>query len=256
MPIFRKDGKIIYFAHVPKAGGTSISAFLRTYADCEAFSDLGNLRKVWGAPLPMQSRTRRWHATSPQHIDAESLGALFPVNFFDYSFAIVRHPEDRILSEYKWRKGRGRMMSLLPFSEWLRLNLAATIENPYVYDGHLRPQIEFIPPGAMIFRLETDMDDCLEWIGQAIGVKPSVGLGHHLNRSQSRDIRLSSSDRALINRFYGEDYTFLGYEPRSSSDLKDFSYSRRSFLNLASLYGAFSQSGPAAYFGYRPRRQV
>lgn len=206
MPIFRIRNKLIYYAHVPKAGGSSVADF---------FHDIG-ARSAFAFGEQWRQRPRdRWSSTSPQHIDAKSLSELFQNSFFDACFTVVRHPEDRIISEYKFRAGRSKIHAALPFSDWLHIVMAASQANPFVFDGHIRPQTDFIPDNCKIFKLEEGLDKINEWLSGVVDIElPSTGFTHHSNKSQNINITPDNQSRWLINDFYSSDFKQLDYKVR------------------------------------------
>jgi len=149
MPIYRIANRLVLFVHVPKCGGSSVERWLGGEAQAEAFVDKNFSRRA---------RRRNWTRGSPQHADAATLARLFPRPFFDYAFAITRHPEDRIVSEYRYRRGAGRLHGRLGFSDWLEVVVGATRADPHAFDGHLRPQCAFLPENCRVFRLEDGLE--------------------------------------------------------------------------------------------------
>lgn len=210
MPIFKIKNKLIYYAHVPKAGGSSIADFFNDLGACSAFT----FGEQW-----RQKPRDRWSSTSPQHIDAKSLAELFPDNFFDACFTVVRHPEDRIISEYKFRAGRSKIHASLAFNDWLHIVMAASRANPFSFDGHIRPQTDFIPGNCKVFKLEDGLDTLNEWLSGIIDVElPSTGLMPHSNKSREMAVTPDDASRALINSFYSADFAEFNYEPRPLID--------------------------------------
>lgn len=234
MPIFKIDGKLVYFAHVPKSAGTSVAEFFEAISDGSAMIFDGQWK---------QRRRMRWSSTSPQHIPYSHLQELFPDDFFDYAFAVVRHPEDRILSEYRFRAQKSCLHRLFPFSEWLRIVLSCTKKNPFIFDGHLRPQVDFIPPGARVFKLEEGMDNLVTWVCQALGLSNiNQQFSKHANRSVDRPIPISDDDRKLIEDFYVNDYVKFGYDVRREPNLPRLHALRSTTAkSLGSVAGLFTR---------------
>lgn len=208
MPIIRIQDKLLFYAHVPKAGGTSVADFLQQMGGKVAF--------VYGEYWRKKPKDR-WPATSPQHIDAEALQELFPLDFFDHVFTVVRHPEDRIISEYMFRRGRSRIHAALGFSEWLHLVVAASKVNAFVFDSHVRPQVDIVPANTRFFQLEQGLGDLSDWLSSVLGSEKGFTFKQHSNRSEYAQIRLTAEDRRLINAFYEDDFMRFGYEPRDAS---------------------------------------
>lgn len=143
----------------------------------------------------------------PQHLTADDLSNLLP----KYTFAMVRDPLKRIVSEYKYQTGRTRV-SHISFSNWLRIVLYTTALDPRAYDNHIRPQSDLIPEGAEIFRLEDGLDTIITRLDEVTGTTaPDLTMGHLLKRDQQRMFRMLRQDAALIARFYAADFARFGY---------------------------------------------
>jgi len=196
---------------VPKAGGSSIADFFNDLGACSAFT----FGEQW-----RQKPRDRWTSTSPQHIDAKSLAELFPDNFFDACFTVVRHPEDRIISEYKFRAGRSKIHASLAFNDWLHIVMAASRANPFAFDGHIRPQTDFIPDNCKIFKLEDGLDKLNVWLSEVVDIElPGQRFTHHSNKSQNIKVAPDNASRELINAFYSSDFDRLNYQARPVEEL-------------------------------------
>ena len=213
MPIFRLNDKLVYYAHVPKAGGSSVADYFASIGARTAFA--------YGA----QWRTRpsnRWSSTSPQHIDAKSLLELFPDDFFDACFTVVRHPEERIKSEYRFRVGRSQIHASLSFTEWLRVVTYAAKSNPFVFDGHIRPQIDFVPVNCKVFKLEEDLTCLGAWLSETLNIDmPNRPFSQHSNKSEDIGITMHRHDRELIKTFYSTDFDRFAYERKPVAALSN-----------------------------------
>ncbi|SET42167.1 sulfotransferase family 2 domain-containing protein [Oceanicella actignis] len=216
MPYALHEGRVIFFAHVPKAGGSSVEDHMAA-----RFGPLGLLDRGW-----MQGWIDgRWRdgglAVSPQHLAAADLRGLLP-RTPDAAFAVVRDPVARIVSEYRFQARASRPLSRprlarLGFDVWLRATLAAARRDPRVFDNHIRPQSDIVPEGARVFRLEDGLDAVAEWLDQVAGPPPQGQtpggrIGHAL-RSTGAPIRPGRAELALIARFYARDYARFGYPP-------------------------------------------
>jgi hypothetical protein len=223
MPSVEVNGRLIYFAHCPKAGGTSVERFMVDR---------------WGASVRLLGWgwDRRWARrgeragevpSSPQHYVWDDARRALP-RAPDEVFTVVRDPVARMVSEYRYqRSGRltgpfGRPVRALGFSAWLRLMFALADRNPYTHDNHFRPQTAFLPPdGARVFRLEDGLDPVLTWLAALAGATPPDAATHDLKSGGSVRVVPAAADKALIYRRYGEDYRRFGYAPPEGAEVPD-----------------------------------
>lgn len=213
MPIIRISGKTVYFAHVPRAAGTSVERYLRARFGALAFADPHYLA------LPEE---RRWTRSSPQHVTRGALDRLFPKGFFDASFAIVRHPCDRLHSVFlRQREIERTIPEDTRFADWVM-----TLPQPeFALDNHTRPMLDFIPQGSRIFRLEDGLGQVVDWLDDLAGNSHGpreIGVSNsHAERLafQGRDpaaplAEVDDSLRRVILDRYAEDVYWCGYQPR------------------------------------------
>jgi hypothetical protein len=209
MPIVRAESKLIFYAHVPKCGGSTVQDFLRGRFGQIAFEDRRH---------NMHPVTQRWSKTSPQHIDRASLSRLFPDGFFDSSFTIVRHPVSRVISCYHFQMEVEQTISkLTSFNDWL-LDLAEGFEeDPFQFDNHVRPMDEIVPPGAKVFHLEHSLDGLVPYFDEVTGNKDGPRLIGHANKrgefakASSGKVEPTKQDLDLISSIYGKDFDRFGY---------------------------------------------
>ncbi len=212
MPSLNLNNRLIWFAHCPKAGGTSVEAAMvaRWGAKVEHLHwgwDLWWRRGGWRAADP---------PNSPQHLiweDALSALARPP----DVVFALVRDPVVRMVSEYRWqRHGRrgtrlGRALAYLPFSVWLALMLAMARRNPYAFDNHLRPQADFVPVNAQVFRLEDGMAPVLDWLATIADTDLGQNEPPHRLHRPGKPVRVGDGAKGRIAAAFAADYTRFEY---------------------------------------------
>lgn len=185
------------------------------------FGKLGFLdRRFLSVPEPL-----RWSKCSPQHLDAATLDRLLPPSWIAHRFALVRHPEDRIVSVYLFQRDiERRIRPDLDFPTWLAGLGARRATEPHLLDNHPRPATDLVPPDAEIFRLEDGMAPLMDWFdrieGTARGPRkmPQVnGYRAGLDRSgtdpgPAPDV--TGAARRLIADLYADDFTRFGYTPR------------------------------------------
>lgn len=201
MPLLLTRGKAIFFAHVPKTGGSSVEDYL-----VRRFGPLSVIDRH-----KREGRRGTGLITPATHLSALDLEEMIPPNI-DLCFALVRDPLRRLLSEYRWQSGSSRA-SRMPFSAWLRVVLRATRREPRLYENHIRPQAELVPEGAEAFRLEDGFDAMIARLDAVTATTaPEFGMGHLLRRGGPREeIAVTSDDAARVAEYYAVDYDRFGY---------------------------------------------
>lgn len=210
--IFAGTGnRLILFAHVPKAGGTSVETYLEARFGGLMFRDHSWANTDLG---------RRSLVASPQHLDGPDLDRLFPAGAINFSFAVVRDPVARAVSEYKYqnwphniRSPWRRRFAKFGFSVWLAMALAAARRDPLFLDNHMRPQVEMLPREVEVFRLEDGFAALIARLDTVTGTTaPDLEIGHELRGpGPDRTARPSRQDLALIVAAFSEDFARFGY---------------------------------------------
>jgi hypothetical protein len=194
----------VLFVHVPKTGGTSVERL---------FIEAGFERGLFA--------TRDFEGPcSPQHYDAALLRERLALSDFDLVFTVVRHPLDRLLSEYNFRMNvRQRQKQLPPveFPEWLQQVMRRYKHNPYVQDNHLRPQSEFITERCIVLRYEAGLAPAMAKLVATSPLLQFAGDFGPMPRRQTtkeqfvtRD-NVAVGDLAQIRNWYARDFDELGY---------------------------------------------
>ncbi|MEJ6122030.1 sulfotransferase family protein [Vibrio sp. 2-Bac 85] len=204
MPIFYKDNKRILFIHIPKCGGSYIehlflkNGFKVEYLDGGKEGNLNFVRKC-----------------SPQHMHFQMLDMNFNLDRFDYVFTVVRKPLERIISEAHMRIG-GQNLNI-SLDEWILKALENYSNNNYIYDNHLRPQIEFVYKGVDVFKQEDGLDDnFILKIEKKIGLHFEFkNIGRKMTRNQftnGKELLINEKTQKCIKKFYSKDYKEFGYD--------------------------------------------
>ena len=212
MPFFKAGTKLVYYAHVPKCGGSAVERYIHGRCGEIAFLDNAYMS------VP---RASRWSRTSPQHIDRASLERLIPASFFDVSFTIVRHPVARIVSAFHFQLEVERAIPAdTRFSYWLEELRDLLDEEGFVYDNHLRPMDDIVPEGADVFHLEHGLDGLVPWFDALLGNTAAPRAVAHVNaRGEYRGsgggekVTPDDQDLALIADIYAVDFARFGYRP-------------------------------------------
>lgn len=212
MPLLLRDGRSIFFAHVPKTAGSSVQEYLvRRFGPLCMLEDFSKRRK-------------RDIVQTVSHLSAADLKTLLPRDL-DYCFSIVRDPVARITSEYRFQTGVSKA-SKLGFSNWLRVVLVAAAHDPRVYENHIRPQGDLVPEDAEVFHMEDGFDQMIARLDEVTGTAaPEIEMGHLLKRSR-KPIMIYRQDIELITKFYASDYARFGYEQPSLENFENDPFHR------------------------------
>lgn len=208
MPLVTAGGQSLFFAHVPKTGGSSVEEYL--------------VRRFGGRPSLIDAPRRpkppwRGLIMPATHLSAEDLRELLPPRL-DFCFAVVRDPLERLVSEYRWQSGASRT-SRLDVSTWIRLMLECVRIDRRAYENHIRPQSELVPEGAEVFRLEEGLEALTARLDDVVGATaPGLSIGHFKKRERT-SVRLHRQEVALVAAFYRVDYERFGYAPPDLSAL-------------------------------------
>ncbi|MBG6085437.1 sulfotransferase family 2 domain-containing protein [Zhihengliuella flava] len=206
MPIFRKRGKAVLFAHVPKTGGTSVERLFR--------SSGWEISLLLEKNLDDKRHLNYYRRSSPQHMQASLLSERFRLEAFDVIFMMVRDPLERFRSEIAMRLPRITDPADPAFNSFGDQLLRDYIADPYAWDNHLRPQVDFYLPGASIFKLEEGMGTAVTSLREDLGLDLGKTAPHNkVRRSalKSSDIVLSPSLERRVVQLYAQDYTTFDY---------------------------------------------
>lgn len=213
MPALSTQAGLLYFAHVPKTGGTSVEEYL-----IRNYGALDLIDRGWHEARLRGERADARFQCSDQHLVWEDALTCLPQPP-DMVFGVVRDPVKRLISEYRFQihyRPKLRWLTRLGFSAWLAAMLRAARRDPYICDNHIRPQTDFLPSEAKVFRLEEGLSALPGWVADQVG-PPAVGLEmHHSQKAPEEQARpIVPSRRALkaIKTFYAVDYARFGYAP-------------------------------------------
>lgn len=224
MPIYKTPKGLLYFAHVPRAAGSSVENHLKGLFGAPAFLDRGH----W-------SRENAWTESSPQHVTVEDLSPLFPPNFFDHAFAIVRHPVDRIVSVFRYQKYvEGRIADGVDINAWLASLKTQDVRGARDHDNHALPQSAFVPRRARLFRLEDGLGRVERYLSRRFEMPTSARI-RRLNKSPdtTEPVHLTEESLALIRDLYAEDFERFDYRLEDARILQRASTKNQDGLRVA-----------------------
>lgn len=199
MPFIEHNGIRVLFIHISKAGGTTVEQWMRSIAPVHLYCD--------GIP--------QFTKCTPQHYRLRDVRELFRDGYFDYTFALVRNPYDRIASEYRMRAALAQetFFGTFPsFSMWLEESLQAQRHDPFYLDNHIRPQWEFLGSDVGIFRLEHGIAPALAQVAARLGVAAPEQMPITLSTTEKGiEVKWDHSDRIAVQEHYQRDFTEFGY---------------------------------------------
>ena len=224
MPIFKVNGNVTYFAHIPKCAGTTVEASFQSCGYGMSFHDSDRFVKDPNA----------WHKSAPQHIAESQLNILFESSFFDYRFTIVRHPVSRFLSAFNYNRYRiGRTKNITRFLGALEKSLGGRDEYLKSTLGHhFFPAVRFLGDDMKVFYLEDGLENIFASLSGDLGVTltpagemnkldynkiflrggPIVKFLKRQLFAPSPTLReLTAGDLARIENLYAVDFERLGY---------------------------------------------
>ena len=214
VPVFSKDDKNVLFMHIPKTGGSSVTAFFRSRGWVVSYEDRSSLTKPGG--------TNYLRRISPQHLHAELIEEIYDLEKFDAVFSVVRHPLSRFKSEFAFRNPEVPISEISPklVEEWSFWALGQYRGNRSWADNHLRPQMDFVTPKSLLFRIENGFSE-IEDLESSLNNNRDQTLEKcadfpiaNKSRFESDLIPLSPKLKRLLLRFYRTDFQKLNYSRR------------------------------------------
>ncbi len=203
MPLYRHTRNLVLFVHIPKTGGSTVEEVLVEAGASQALK----YHKLLG-----------FSNSTPQHMHWEIMRAWLPPGFYDYAFAVVRHPLNRLVSEYHYRVSLSQK-PLLKFDAWVNQKLGQYDENPYVNDNHIRPQTSFLGAGVEVFKMEDGLEAPIHAGLRKLGIPTDFVKIHHARKSEKVAVDVTEQTLERIRNFYAVDFTALNYDPEKIPSL-------------------------------------
>ena len=209
MPLYQlrkgETEKTVLFIHVPKTGGTAIETYFRAIGFAGYFDP------------PTYMPVRPYLKVPPAHYDYGVVNRLYKLDAL-YSFAVVRHPVRRMVSEYKWALEKSTVAATLAgmsFADYLTFMFEQYRRDENVAAGHFKPQVRFVGDKvSKIFKYEAGLENIISHVLRDVGLKfdGQVNLPV-VNNSSGGKIVPTDVEIEAIREFYAEDFDAFGYEP-------------------------------------------
>ena len=219
MPIFKRGDTKIFFTHIPKTGGTYItSSFINSgFEVCLAIGNLFNSSTIDNSLIECIKLK-----ASPHHIHGDQVRMIIQRENINANFAVVRHPVDRLISEFNFRMSAKRTEHVYPedgsasvvFDKWVSRVFNGYQNNNYILDNHIRPQNEFILSDTIIYKLEHGYKDICKQLREGIAGGDFCGLKRRVFKTPHKYItrnELLDTTLEKILLFYEQDFKILEY---------------------------------------------
>jgi len=204
MPIFDFGDRRALFLHIPKAAGSSLTKWL---------SEHGKVSFFRPRPVPPFS-------IPPQHMRWRDFDYLLNGPVFDYTFAVVRDPFDRLESEYFWahRNADSTGQPWDDFNSWVERQIKAVRKNPFHASNHLCPQVSFLADTVEIFKIEDGMEQITASLAEALKLPTPASTPLRNARPEKSPVLVWSGESiTLVQDYYAQDFKTLGYDPDGRS---------------------------------------
>jgi hypothetical protein len=167
---------------------------------------------------PMSYRAiRPYLKIPPTHFDYDMCEKLFRLERI-YSFAIVRNPIHRMVSEYRWAVEKSTLpdnVKKYNFSEFVKFAFEKYEKDENFLAGHLKPQRRFV--GSKLsksFKYENGLNAIVAEVFRDTGLKPLGKIDIPVvNRSGRQSVYIKDADVEAIQRMYSEDFRLFDYSP-------------------------------------------
>lgn len=227
MPLYVNNEQAVTFLHIPKTAGTTIESWL---------NETGKYQQTFFSQKKFEDML-----VTPQHLGYQTLTELTKAfkRPFEYKFAVVRNPFDRIVSEFFYRVKLGSVQlgenaeSL--FSPWVVHNLKTYKDSPDVLDNHLRPQTYFVNDDVEVFKFEDGIQNVLIAVGKRIGIQEKVEVKPK-KVGEKKEVRWSPNAIKMVLEIYEQDFDRFNYSKCTSS--LDVELSKNKVIKHEAFYRA------------------
>ena len=196
------------FLHIPKTGGTSVEKRLRS---------MGYRLRLIENHISIHKNFV--FKKTPQHLTLDVLEHIVDLKKIDHMATVVRHPFDRLVSEFFWLKKNKMCASA---EEFLDDFLKHGRDSRLNIDNHLGPQSEYVNNQVAVFKLEENgVERCVQFF-QNSALRPNPFSLRRLNFGTAKKKQTPLAEkqntadmferyRQDIEAYYAADMKLLGY---------------------------------------------
>mmetsp|Transcript_61659 Transcript_61659/g.191001 ORF Transcript_61659/g.191001 Transcript_61659/m.191001 type:complete len:264 (+) Transcript_61659:61-852(+) len=204
-------GRCLKFMHIPKTGGTAVADSGKKQGYNWADRDPWMLYYTYFVkkvpPLPC----------GPWHVPPDAMSPELVQYFSDCEvFCVVRHPVQRMISEWKETYNCGDP----GFDSWVVATLDSARADRYAADCHLLPQVNFTrysPANRGKHCQHTlkyeELKDQFESLMIDFNLPVRLNSTANTRVKEKCNFTVSREAQAQIAEFYAEDYAAFGYDP-------------------------------------------
>ncbi len=206
-------GRAYIFVHIPKTGGTSLSAALegRSMPDDILIGDTPKARRRRGRLKALQAAGRLW-----KHSTLADIDGVMPQAWMDqaFIFTIVRNPWDRMVSYYHWLRVQEfdhpavLAAQRYSFAEFLALSGMQAAIRAHPYGSYVRAGGQ--ERCRLFIRLEAFAEDAAP-LWDYLGFQLDLPLLNASPRSAGYEQYYDAETRRLVKSLCGEDIGRFGY---------------------------------------------
>lgn len=194
MPYFSKHNML--FIHIPKCGGSTIADYMLKKGDAPMLFDGIGAVKINGV--------------APQHITGCDLYNLGAIQDSTKLFTVIRHPYERTISEYFYRKEHYDEYKEMMFEEFLDIFLNE--ENIKVLDNHSLPCVKFIEGISNVNVFKFGQWDALQsFINQDIPCEEKLQDTHLLPTTEN-NFKLTVTHKLRIISWFEKDFIRFNFD--------------------------------------------
>ena len=138
------------------------------------------------------------------HMHYDLLDRVVRLERFNFSFAIVRNPFDRAVSDYHWANRNADVTGRASFYDWLKWTRAQYEKDPFFLDNHIRPQSHFVGPKInRVYKYEDGIHEILASVLRRVGFRTDGQTIAH--RVPHKNRRQSHTDQPYTDQHFGWD---------------------------------------------------